>query len=49
MKVFDETETPVEVMTNGGKGYGSVWNIAALGIMSISLIAGLVMLGLFEV
>ena len=49
MKVFDETETPVEVMTNGGKGYGSVWNMVVLILLSCALIVGLVLLGLFEV
>ena len=48
-KVFDETETPIEVMANAGKGYGSFWNIVVLAVLSTSLIVGLVLLGLFEV
>lgn len=48
-KVFDETETPIEVMANGGKGYGSVWNMVLLAVLSALLIAGLLLLGLFEV
>ena len=48
-KVFDETETPIEVMVNGGKGYGSVWNMAVLAVLSVGLVVGLVLLGLFEV
>ena len=48
-KLFDETETPIELMANGGKGYGSVWNMAALLLMLVALVVGLILLGLFEV
>ena len=48
-KVFDETETPIEVMANGGKGYGSVWNMVVLTLLSVGLVVGLILLGLFEV
>ena len=36
-------------MANGGKGYGSVWNMAVLAVLSVGLVVGLVLLGLFEV
>ena len=49
MKVMDSNGTPVEIMRNGGRGFGSVWNIIALFLMSAALLAGLLVLGLLEV
>ena len=37
------------MLTNGGKGYGSLWNMGVLCMMSTLLIAGLLVLGLVNV
>ena len=46
---FDMNNTPVEVMANGNKGYGSFWNILALSVMLVALVSGMASMGLFNV
>ena len=49
VKVLDENETEVVVLANGGKGYGSLWNMGTLCVLSTGLIVGLLLLGLLDV
>lgn len=49
VSLFDEVGTEVAIMSNGGKGYGSVWNVGALCLMSTGLVVGLLVMGLTSV
>ena len=49
VKMFDENETEVAMLAKGGKGYGSLWNMGTVCVLSAGLIVGLLLLGLLDV